>query len=397
MRVYDKSIIKVNASTVNGKIVLDTEGPLSPIAKPIIKRINNIFQEEKPISSDEDNIIFSTWMPPMPGPVFNRMISAEVASILKRRVPDQFSIAITGKCPNDCIHCGAAGTVIDPELSFDEVNSAIEQALDLGTHYVSFDGGETMLRKEIVDMIAKVDKTRSVATCFTSGYALDEKRAVDLKNAGLYAAHMSLDSPHEKEHDRVRGRIGAFKDTVNGVKHVLDAGILADLFVVVSPDNIDDLDGFYDFAIDMGMQEMSIYEIVAVGRWMEHEDEVISKKDVNRLGDFQKSMNRKADGPRVTAFPYFMGPDQFGCFAGRRWMHTTAGGDVLPCAYTPISFGNIREDDLATIWKRMGKHVAYRCSAEYCMMRNPDFRSEYIHTIPEGESLPFRIDLHNPR
>jgi len=397
MRVYDKSIIKVNASTVNGKIVLDTEGPLSPVAKPVIKSINKIFQEEKPISSDEDNIIFSTWLPPMPGPVFNRMISAEVASILKRRVPDQFSIAITGKCPNDCIHCGAAGTVIDPELSFDEINRTIDQALDLGTHYVSFDGGETMLRKDLVEMVARVDKSRSVATCFTSGYALNEQRAIDLKNAGLYAAHVSLDSPHEAEHDRVRGRTGAFRDTVNGVKNVLNAGILADLFVVVSPDNIDDLDGFYDFAVDMGMQEMSIYEIVAVGRWLEHEDEVISNNDVKRLGDFHKSMNRKVEGPRVTSFPYFMGPDQFGCFAGRRWMHTTAGGDVLPCAYTPISFGNIREDDLGTIWKRMGKHVAYRCSAEYCMMRNPEFRSEYIHTIPEDESLPFRIYLHNSK
>ncbi|WP_406659756.1 radical SAM protein [Methanolobus sp. ZRKC3] len=397
MRVYDKSIIKVNASTENGMIVLDTEGPLSPVAKPIIKHINGIFQEEKPISSDGDDIIFSTWVPPMPGPVFNRMISAEISAILRRRVPDQFSIAITGRCPNDCIHCGAAGIVIDPELSFDEINHAVDQALDLGTHYVSFDGGETMLRKDLVDMVAKVDKSRAVATCFTSGFALDEKRAMDLKKAGLYAAHMSLDSPHEKEHDRVRGREGAFKDTVKGVKHVLDADILADLFVVVSPDNIDDLDGFYDFAVDMGMQEMSIYEIVAVGRWMEHEDEVVSEKDVKRLGAFQKSMNRRSDGPRVTAFPYFMGPDQFGCFAGRRWMHTTAGGDVLPCAYTPISFGNIREDDLATIWKRMGKHVAYRCSAEYCMMRNPEFRNKYIHSIPEGESLPFRIDLQTPR
>ncbi|MDY0386332.1 MAG: radical SAM protein [Methanolobus sp.] len=392
MRVYDKSVIKVNASTENKKVVLDAEGPLAPVAKPILKRINKIFQEEKPIHADEENIIFSTWAPPMPGEIFNRMISAQVASILKKRVPDQFSIGITTHCPYDCIHCGAAGTVADPILAYDEINSTIQQAIDLGSYYIAFDGGETLLRKDLEHMVEKVDKARAVAACFTSGFSLTEQRARDLKAAGLYAAHLSLDSPDEAEHDRVRGREGAFKNTVNGIEHVVNAGILADLFVVVSPHNIDDLNGFYNFAADMGMQEMSIYEIIAVGRWMDHEDEVISTKDVDRLGKFQNSMNKKEEGPRVTSFPNFMGPDQFGCFAGRRWMHATAGGDVLPCAYTPLSFGNIREEKLSTIWNRMGQHEAYKCSAEYCMMRNPEFRSKYIHSISPGTQLPLRMD-----
>ena len=392
MRVYDKSVIKVNANTENGKVVLDVEGALAPIAKPIIKRINKIFQEEKPISSDNEKIIFSTWVPPIPGNVFDRVISAEIGSILKKHIPDQLSIGITEKCPNKCIHCGAAGTVADPELTFDEINNAIEDAIDLGSYLISFDGGETMLRKDLVDMVARVDKNRAIATCFTSGYGLTEQRALDLKAAGLYAARISIDSPFEEEHDRVRGRKGAFTDAINGIKNARAADILTDMFVVVSPNNIDDLDEFYNLAVEQDMQEVSIYEIIAVGRWLTHEDEVISQKDVSRLERFQKEKNTKTDGPRVTAFPYFMGPDLFGCFAGRRWIHVTAGGDVLPCSYTPISFGNIREESLAEIWKRMGKHSAYKGSADYCMMRNPEFREKYIHKIPEGEPVPCRIE-----
>ncbi len=393
MRVYDRSIIKVNADTSNGKVVLDAEGPFSTVAKPIIKRINKIFQEEKPILFDEERIIFSTWAPPVPGPVFDRLISAQVASILRKRVPDQMSIGITDRCPNNCIHCGAADIKADPELTFDEINRTISQAIDLGAYAISFDGGETMLRKDIADMVAKVDKSRAVATCFTSGFGLTPQRAEELSNAGMYAVNISIDSPFEKEHDRIRGRQGAYKDAINGINNALAAGILTDMFVVVSPDNIDDLEDFYGLAQDLGMHEMSIYEIIAVGRWLEHEDEVITQKDVKRLERFQKEKNTATEGPRVTAFPYFMGPDQFGCFAGRRWMHVTAGGDVLPCAYTPLSFGNIREEELETIWKRMGKHEAYKGSADYCMMRNPQFRSKYIHTIPENARIPLRVDL----
>jgi len=391
MRVYDSPVIKVNASTENEKMVLDAEGPLSQLAKPFLKRINSIFAEEKPIMMGEEEIIFSTWIPPIPGPVFSRVISAEISAIRKKRVPDQCSIGITARCPNRCIHCGAADIKPEKELTQDEICNAIDQSLDLGTYLVSFDGGETMLRNDLVEMVARVDKSRAIATCFTSGFKLSEERAKELKAAGLYAARISLDSPFEAEHDRIRGRNGAYIDAISGIKNAGEAGILTDMFVVVSPHNIDNLEEFYNLAADLGMHEISIYEIIAVGRWLDHEDEVISEKDVSRLEKFQKAMNCKPEGPRVTAFPYFMGPSLFGCFAGRRWLHVASDGEVMPCAYTPLSFGNICEEPLEAIWKRMGKHSAYKKDTPYCMMRNPDFRKEYIHTIPQGSKIPYRL------
>lgn len=392
MRVYDRSVIRIDAGIENGKVVLESEGPLSPIAKPIISRINAIFQEEKPIYANEENIVFSTWVPPIPGDVFNRLISAEISSILKKRVPDQLSIGITSRCPNNCIHCGAADIVTKTELTIEQINSTVSQAIELGSYHISIDGGETMMRNDIPEMVKAVDKNKAIVTCFTSGFRLTEERAKDLKAAGLYATHISIDSPREEEHDRVRGREGAFKDSLQGIKNTLEAGMLADMFVVVSPHNIDELEDFYGLAENLGMHELSIYEIVAVGRWLEHEDEVISDSDVKMLGRFQKEKNTKPSGPRVTALPYFMGPDQFGCFAGRRWMHVTAGGDVLPCAYTPFSFGNIAEEGLDTIWKRMGQHEAYRKNADFCRMRDQRFRQKYIHVIPKDASLPLRLD-----
>ncbi len=392
MRVYDKSVIKIDAGIDNGKVVLESEGALNPIAKPIIGKINGIFQEEKPIYVDDEEIVFSTWVPPVPGDVFNRLISAEINAILKRRVPDQLSIGITSRCPNNCIHCGAADIAVKTELTIEQINSAVSQSVELGSYYVSFDGGETMMRNDLTEMVKAVDKSKAVAACFTSGFRLTEERAQDLKAAGLYATHISIDSPREEEHDRIRGREGAFKDSLQGIKSTLEAGMLADMFVVISPHNIDELEDFYGLTESLGMHELSIYEIVAVGRWLEHEDEVISDSDVKMLGRFQKEKNRRSEGPRVTALPYFMGPDQFGCFAGRRWMHIAPGGDVLPCAYTPLSFGNIVEEELNVIWKRMGQHEAYRKNASFCRMRDPGFRQKYIHVIPKNASLPLRVD-----
>ncbi len=387
MRVYDKSYIKLNANTENGKVQLVPEGTLSPVAKPIINRINKLFLEEKPISVDDKKIIFSSWAPPIPSTAFDRLISAQIASVLKKRVPDQSSIGITMRCPNKCIHCGAADIIADPELSLDEVNRVVDESIELGSYLISFDGGEPMLRHDLADMVRHVDKSRAIATSFSSGYGLTPEKAKELKAAGLYAVRISIDSPRQEEHERVRGRAGSYDDAMKGINNALAAGILTDMFVVVSPDNIDELEDFYTLAENKGMHEMSLYEIIAVGRWLHHEDETIGPGDVDRLGRFQKDKNKLRDGPRITAFPFFMGPDMFGCFAGRRWVHITSGGDVLPCAYTPLKFGNIRDEPLKDIWKRMGK--TYRKTPPSCLMRDKEFRNRYIHSIPEGTPMPF--------
>jgi MoaA/NifB/PqqE/SkfB family radical SAM enzyme len=387
MRVYDKSYIKLNANIEDGKVQLVPEGTLSPVAKPIVNRINKLFLEEKPISVDDKTIIFSSWAPPIPSTAFDRLISAQIASVLKKRVPDQSSIGITMRCPNKCIHCGAADIIADPELSLDEVNRVIDESIELGSYLISFDGGEPMLRHDLADMVRHVDKSRAIATSFSSGYGLTPEKAKELKAAGMYAVRISIDSPRREEHERVRGRVGSYDDAMTGIDNALAAGILTDMFVVVSPDNIDELEDFYTLAENKGMHEMSLYEIIAVGRWLHHEDETIGPSDVDRLGRFQKEKNKLRDGPRITAFPYFMGPDMFGCFAGRRWVHITSGGDVLPCAYTPLKFGNIRDEPLKVIWKRMGK--TYRKTPPSCLMRDKEFRNRYIHSIPDGTPMPF--------
>jgi MoaA/NifB/PqqE/SkfB family radical SAM enzyme len=386
MRVYDRSYIKLNANTENGKVQLVPEGTLSLVAKPVVNRINRIFLEEKPISVD-DKIIFSSWAPPIPSTAFDRLISAQVASVLKKRVPDQSSIGITMRCPNKCIHCGAADIIADPELSLDEVNRVIDESIELGSYLISFDGGEPILRHDLADMVRHVDKSMAIATSFTSGYGLTRKKAEELKAAGLYAVRVSIDSSRKEEHERVRGRPGSYDDAMKGIDNALAAGILTDMFVVVSPDNIDELEDFYALAENKGMHEISLYEIIAVGRWLDHEDETIGPADVDRLGRFQKDKNKLREGPRITAFPFFMGPDMFGCFAGRRWVHITSAGDVLPCAYTPLKFGNIRDEPLKDIWKRMGK--TYRKTPPSCLMRDREFRNRYIHSIPEDAPMPF--------
>jgi MoaA/NifB/PqqE/SkfB family radical SAM enzyme len=372
-------MLKIEAEVVGSRVKLESYGPLSPLARPIIDKMNRIFEDERPIANaGREGLVFSTWIPPAPSKAFDRMVHAEVAWLLHRRVPDQFSIAVIRGCPNNCIHC-AAPQRKGPSLSQDVIKRAIGEALDMGSYIITFDGGEPMLRPDLPLLVSSVDD-RAIAACFTSGYGLTSDLASSLRRAGLYAVRVSIDAPQEKEHDRVRGRLGAFRDAASGVRNALDAGLLVDLFMVVSPSNIDDLDEAYELARSLRVHELSLYEIVAVGRWSSHEDEVLTKSDVGRLERFAKEMNRSDDSagalPRVTAFPHLLSEDMFGCFAGRRWIHVDASGEALPCAYMPKSFGNIMDRSLADIWEDMSRYPWFkgRCS---CQMRDKSFRQAH--------------------
>jgi len=383
MQVAEKPLLKIDAETDGGRIAFRATGPLSRVAGPVMKKINETFAGEKPIRSGPDQIIFSTWIPPAPSPAFDRMISAQVAALTRRRVPDQVSIAVIRACPNDCLHCSAPSRKGEV-LSSEDIKRVIDEGLELGSYMITFDGGEPMARRDLPDLVARIDE-RAISASFTSGYGLTEERAKSLKRAGLYAVRVSIDSPHPIEHDRFRGREGAFNDAISGIKNALAGGLFVDLFMVASPLNIDDLEDAYNLAAELGAHEISLYEIVAVGRWSTHLDEVLSEGDVDRLSRFHEEKNRLAEGPRVSAFPRLLGPEMFGCFAGRRWLHVDASGDVLPCAYMPISFGNVRDESLKEIWREMGRYRWFKGKAEGCMMKDQKFREAHSFIFETGE------------
>ncbi len=353
--------------SASGDIAL--EGLLAPVMKPFTSDLISHFENSSPIGEDGGKLIFSTWMPPIPGNAFDRLARSQLNAKFGKNTPDQITISITEECPNRCIHCALPDTDNKASLSPEEVTNVIDQATRMGTTMIIFDGGEPMVHPDLVEMVRHVDPDKAVATVFTSGTGLTPEKAASLKDAGLFAVNVSLDSPHIGEHDRMRGRSGVFDDALAAIRNSLDAGILVNIYVVLSPMNVGDLKEFYMLAVEMGVHELSFYEIVPTGRWIDHENDVLSRDDHKTFDSFVR-WAREDGRVRVFAIPHVM--ESTGCFAGRRWLHVTPQGDVLPCACIPIPYGNIKEESLKTIWKRIRRDPAY--NARSCLMRDSGFR-----------------------
>jgi MoaA/NifB/PqqE/SkfB family radical SAM enzyme len=81
-----------------------------------------------------------------------------------------------------------------------------------------------------------------------------------------------------------------------------------------------------------------------------------------------------------------------GCLAGNIQFYASAYGDIAPCDFTPISFGNVRDASLKRIWMKMVRHPAYDHKNSVCRMQHEIFRHFYIDPIPNDAILPYSID-----
>ncbi|WP_319506431.1 radical SAM protein [uncultured Methanolobus sp.] len=370
---YRNPFFKVYAQIEDGRVKMKTSGIASSIMGSYVSEMMEIFEDTKPSKVEKNQLIYSTWMPPIPSKAFDRLVASQMSAMRGKFVPEQITISITEECPNRCIHCALPDTKNKARLSPDAVKSVIDQTQKMGTTLIIFDGGEPLLYDGLEDLISYVDKSRAIPGLFTSGVGMTPQRALSLKDAGLSMLSVSLDSANEEGHDYMRGRPGVFNDAVNAIKNGLDAGLLVGIYVVLSPRNVDELDEFYELAKELGVHELSFYEIVPTGRWQGHEKEVLSAEGLKKFDDFVERKSH-AQGPRVFPIPQIL--RKMGCFAGRKWLHVTPEGDVLPCACMPKPYGNIHEESLASIWKKIYKDPVFTSGP--CLMRDSEFRTVHL-------------------
>jgi MoaA/NifB/PqqE/SkfB family radical SAM enzyme len=67
----------------------------------------------------------------------------------------------------------------------------------------------------------------------------------------------------------------------------------------------------------------------------------------------------------------------------------TAFGDMTPCDFTPLTFGNARDESIVDIWNKMISHEEYCAHRSSCRMQNPDFRKRWVNNIPESGPFPY--------
>ncbi len=297
---------------------------------------------------------------------------------------------ITYNCQLKCPHCCVGNYENEPprELTNKEIKDVLDQSAK--AFVVNFFGGEPTMREDLMDLIKYASERSIYVFCDTNGIKITKNYAKQLKENGLEILYVSIDSPHPEEHDRLRGMKGLFEKATQGIKNALEAGLKCELSTYITKENLanGDFESVIQLAKDLGATGVRYLLPTPTGRWLDNPEVMLTPEE-------EKRVRKIAKFPYVCRDFYFQNQTSSQCrgMSDNAYFYISPYGDVMPCCFIPLTFGNVREEPLKTILERMWGHQMF-CEDwvdKECPMLNKEYRGKYIDSIPAGTKLPFRI------
>lgn len=144
----------------------------------------------------------------------------------ENHVTPYINLQITERCNFNCIHCfNAAGNAVPKEqLSFEQIDDILNQAVDCGVASVLITGGEPLVHPDfirIADAIAS--KGLTMFELNTNGYLINEKVLDHFISIGC-RPRIKISFDGLGFHDKMRGVAGAEKRALEAVKLCISKG-----------------------------------------------------------------------------------------------------------------------------------------------------------------------------
>lgn len=228
----------------------------------------------------------------------------------------------------------------------------------LGASIIGFTGGEPCTRGDLPELVQAAAKGGAATILFSSGAGLDSRLLKRLKTADLWAVCVSLDHPEPAEHDRLRGAPGCYGRAVQALHEASSLGFYTMVGAVATRALVTQnlLPAMHKTAGDCGAHELRLVEPMPCGLLSGNsEDTFLTAEHIAQVREFHRATNRSGRGPKVCAFNQIESPEVFGCGAGTQHMFIDATGEVCPCDFTGMSFGNVLRAPLAELWKTMSE------------------------------------------
>ena len=212
---------------------------------------------------------------------------------------------------------------------------------------------------------------------------------MSLRDAGVDLLKISLDSPVPAEHDKSRGIDGLYHHIVEVLCHVRRVrGIRGHLCMVTTREAIER--GQVQQVLDLVHAHDATLGIVlpaAIGGWS-HQHEVLLDPQHRR------ALERFGDDPAVF-LQGNVGAGTFACPCGTREIYITCHGDVIPCPFIQIAFGNVANEPFEQIYQRMASWKSTENKNPVCSSaEDPEFRKEYVDPLDAFDHSPVHFSDH---
>ena len=276
---------------------------------------------------------------------------------------------LNNACNLRCEHCfteSPKGTRVKDFLPPEKIAEIADQADELGIFEWDLQGGELLLRPDILFSTLKAIKTeRFYMYVTTNGWHMDENTAKKLADHGVNRVSVSIDSMDEKVHDEFRGKKGSWKRAMKALDLVQKAGMHPYLNITVGHYNAksEDIKLMMKYSKDKNYKTL-LNVATPAGMWQNLTDIMIDDEDKKYLIEMRKehkNIMRNLWDPFDKNYESVIG-----CNTVNR-VYITPIGDVLSCPYVHIKIGNVYENSLKEISEHGFSFKRFRENSQACL------------------------------
>jgi len=297
-------------------------------------------------------------------------------------------------CNLSCEHCSCE-TLKDKsrrQLNPDDWGRVARQCEKLGTIIYGVQGGEPLVYKHLDKVIYNLNPKRNFISLKTNGTIASMELFHKLKKMGVDSVTVGFGPvPNEYKFDdynlMTRKLKGAFSLSLRTVNMISDAGIKPMMSVVISRENIGSrvFQGIIDLASEYGAI-LNCALAVPVGAWALNYDIMLNADD-------RKALNRIMSENSHVRTDFQSNWFIEGCGALKEKIYISPYGDVLPCPFIHISFGNVLEESLEDIWRRGCRMKTFSEYAPVCIAAEDVTFLSYLDIAKrKGKRMPIRFD-----
>ena len=141
----------------------------------------------------------------------------------------------------------------------------IDQLVAAGVIDLGISGGEPLLRRDMLEIIAYAKQRGMTVGIASNGAKLSPVRAAQLATIGLNRLQVSLDGFAE-QHDKLRRWPGLFHRVLKTIQTARKAGLRVHVCCTVTRLNCDLLEAFVAFLPQTGIKRLNLSRFVSTGR-----------------------------------------------------------------------------------------------------------------------------------
>lgn len=267
-------------------------------------------------------------------------------------------IALTYTCNFSCMHCSSDALHKNgaTTLNLEEYRRFSSEAMSEGVLAFHFTGGEPLIYPELLDVIKQFKPQKNLISIQTNGWFVDKEFLVAYKAAGGDIICVSVDSASEEIHDNFRAQKGSWRKAVDVLRLARRLGLKTLMSATVTHQNLNSKDFTDMIALSSQLgADLSLNLAVPAGKWMGNVDYLLDHQDRLKLNSYLRQFTH-------VRTDFESNWHIRGCPAFKEKCYLTPYGEVLPCPFIHVSFGNIRELSLKEI---RSKALDHDCLKEY--------------------------------